>query len=372
MSKNYKYIFIFILTTRLIVSYGQFAGALPSVGKNSFHCIYEGYMEPTMFDKNAKGFYDLSFLKSPWSITETYQKANAGKYAKLFPKATMVHLKTNNEEEYLMIKNGGLYSLGKVVDVQSTRGKQMVVRYLPSKRIFQTGSKKGSKYNNNYTQEIRFSKLDFVTPLFTEDSIKIVAIVNEQVTVIGEGPMLLPNFNHEVQKHESMMDSKVSVKVKKGKGQWTETNISPTAILPKELCPINAKFYQVKFLSDVVKNVVVMYDLFNDGVRNFSFQQNEISPLSINIDHEDSHVIAHPNPTFGAISFELFNYPFGNYKLEVYNVIGKKILSADFNAGDGRSLQADLSSLKKGTYLYSIFDGNGKKITTKRVSIIEI
>lgn len=91
------------------------------------------------------------------------------------------------------------------------------------------------------------------------------------------------------------------------------------------------------------------------------------SVASVNLKDED--LITYPNPTYGEVTFELMNMPHDNYKVVVYNILGKQLWSSDINFLQGR-LRADLSHLRKGTYFYSILNGRGQKITTRRLMIM--
>ena len=87
---------------------------------------------------------------------------------------------------------------------------------------------------------------------------------------------------------------------------------------------------------------------------------------------EYSMITAYPNPSFGNVSIQMVNYPLGEYRMKVYNVVGKELWTESFQLRSDRVYKADLMHLSKGTYLYSIYDKNGKKIVTKRIAIISI
>jgi len=83
-------------------------------------------------------------------------------------------------------------------------------------------------------------------------------------------------------------------------------------------------------------------------------------------------ITAFPNPSFGNVSIQMVNYPLGEYRMKVYNVVGKELWAESFLLRSNRVFKADLLHLSKGTYLYSIFDKNGKKLVTKRIAILSI
>jgi hypothetical protein len=132
---------------------------------------------------------------------------------------------------------------------------------------------------------------------------------------------------------------------------------------------VTKNYSKILFLCNDFAGPLLSYNVIDDEIKNIAFQENEVSPLSINFNYDEGEIIAWPNPTIGPITLQVFNYPYDEYKLEIYNIVGKKIFTKSFNPSDGRTLNVDLSILKKGTYIYSIFDGKGKKLLTKRIGI---
>jgi hypothetical protein len=144
--------------------------------------------------------------------------------------------------------------------------------------------------------------------------------------------------------------------------------------IPKVIAELykDNNYTRVQFICNDFVGPIASYDIIEDEIKNLEFQENEVSPISINFSYDEGEIIAWPNPTMGPIHFEVFNHPYDEYKLEIYNLVGKKLYTKSFSKMDGRRLFADLSSLKRGTYIYSIFDGKGKKLLTKRISMTSI
>lgn len=91
------------------------------------------------------------------------------------------------------------------------------------------------------------------------------------------------------------------------------------------------------------------------------------SIAKINLKEED--LLTYPNPTYGNVTFQLINMPHDDYKVVVYNILGKQLWSSEINFLEGK-LNADLYHLRKGTYFYSILNGKGQKVTTRRLMIM--
>ena len=108
-----------------------------------------------------------------------------------------------------------------------------------------------------------------------------------------------------------------------------------------------------------------------DTVTTIQYKANNINTSNLLLKPGKQDVMAYPNPTFGEVKFELLNFSPGDYRIEIYNIIGKKLWSTGFSIDHSiRSIKENFSFLKKGTYLYSIIDSRGRKIATKRLVII--
>lgn len=97
------------------------------------------------------------------------------------------------------------------------------------------------------------------------------------------------------------------------------------------------------------------------------------SPVSSRpeLTYTSAEIKAYPNPSFGEITFEVGAFGDGDYKLSIFNIIGKKIKSEQFNVSGGQGYTTDLSHLRKGTYIYTIHNSRGEKIGTKRFLILK-
>jgi hypothetical protein len=142
---------------------------------------------------------------------------------------------------------------------------------------------------------------------------------------------------------------------------------------PEELRSLwfSSDYTQRDFFSEQFKGAVLSYKISIDGVSSdVDFQIRDIKREVPLFHINRNEVVSFPNPGFGTLYFTLLNYPSDQYTLEVYNIIGKVIYTVNLNNGKGNKYKVDLSHLRKGTYMYSILDSKGKKLTTKRFSLV--
>jgi len=120
---------------------------------------------------------------------------------------------------------------------------------------------------------------------------------------------------------------------------------------------------------EIIASVIVDDE---DNITSVEFKGDPILSDIKSIAPDANLITAYPNPSFGNVSIQMVNYPLGDYSMKVYNIVGKELWSDNFQLKSNRVHKADLMHLRKGTYLYSIFDKNGKKLITKRLAIISI
>ena len=81
-------------------------------------------------------------------------------------------------------------------------------------------------------------------------------------------------------------------------------------------------------------------------------------------------VYAFPNPAIVNVRFEFSNLPKDTYNLTIYNIIGEQLWNKRYSIDRNLMDKVDVSFLRKGTYLYSLSNAEGRIITTKRLVIV--
>jgi len=82
--------------------------------------------------------------------------------------------------------------------------------------------------------------------------------------------------------------------------------------------------------------------------------------------------LIYPNPTYNTAKILISNFKTGNYTIELYNIIGRKLWSENITLSKKNMLKYNFSFLRKGTYLIALKDRFGKVIQTKKIMIISI
>lgn len=84
---------------------------------------------------------------------------------------------------------------------------------------------------------------------------------------------------------------------------------------------------------------MVAYEVINNGIPTVEYQNRDIAANVMHLTHDDNGIVAYPNPTFGPVVIDLFNYPYDQYNFEVYNIVGKRIFSKSFSPRDRQAIK---------------------------------
>jgi len=125
---------------------------------------------------------------------------------------------------------------------------------------------------------------------------------------------------------------------------------------------------------DVVYQETGVFDVFltaNNGVSIISeFKPDYITvyPLtSVENVHQTNEIIISPNPTKGIINIITAQSGFGEIEIEIYNILGKNVLQAEFLNGEDQLLKIDLTKYEDGIYFIKI--KNGSTLITKKIAV---
>ncbi len=368
-------IFIFIWNG---LSAQNYSLALPKPGDVQYSCEYLGRIEPFMLPSANNKEWNFSFLSSNWSIVEEYASADKSRFAEYFPEATLVLFKANGEEEFFKIQDGSLYSFGKKIAASYNDNGYDFIRYSPLRRIINTSKKVGLGYVNTYTLNFKIAKKDITKGISFfpagVDSIFLEIDHTETCKIKSEVNVLYSNEFKKAQRHEFEVTQHIKIGIKSISGkEWILIPQLNSSLLPSEIIQILAKTKsnRTDYISPEYKGVMLSYEDENSSkISNVKYQDSNPAPYYKTNKYNTADMIASPNPTTGTFTINLFNQPFDDYTIKFYNVMGHEVTQKKYSRKDGNMLVADISYLKRGTYMYSLINSNQQKLMTKRVGLI--
>jgi hypothetical protein len=204
------------------------------------------------------------------------------------------------------------------------------------------------------------------------DSIRINTNFERTDDIDAYGTVMLPDGEWEALRESSRNIRSVTIDIF-FLGVWIEApaEILETALggFADLLAPDTT--YTTNFYTNQAIEVLATFNLDDNGdpVTAEFKEGSEITDLSI-LESKSPDVQTFPNPSFGNVTFNFENCTTGKYTIQVFNILGKKLWMQDVTIDSSKSIRVDLTTLKKGTYLYSVYDKNGNKITTKRLVIL--
>lgn len=317
--------------------------------------------------------WDMSMLTGAFVRERLFLPPSAGNQSELYPTADMVMQTVNEQDVYLQVADNEITEIGRSgafipgIEIPAMYDDRPVFRRAPMQY--------GDQFEDDSSVSVEVDGAlipEELTMGLSIDSLRVSVVTSNNSTVDAFGTLILPSGSYEVLRERSNLSVNTKIYAKSFLG-WTE--IPPSLLAGSQFEDFigeqNSTVYN--FYSNDAKEILARVLLDTDGnTVSTEFMGTEISSNLQTISPNQNEIIAFPNPSYGDINIEMINYPLGKYKMEVYNIVGKKLWHQDFDLKSNRVHKVDLTHLRKGTYLYSLFDKNGTKLTTKRIAIVNI
>ena len=306
--------------------------------------------------------------------------ASEGSVAQEFPSADLVLVFDTGIERYYRVRADRIEEIG-YTGIDPVFSVIQLIAYYKQPYIIQRAPLNYGDMNMS-TSELLFPYAyddlpDSITSQFplpiSPDSVRLVLRVDREDQVDAWGTLEIPGGTYNVlrEKRVEVRNSAVEAKVI-GFGGWFDITSTIQTILPDSAVLENDTLISYNFFSDMsTEPIAVVTTSPDDEVIRVDFKSNDKTGTPVFTPSQgplDIHVS--PNPTLGRCVFEFENLPAGDYSLQVINILGVKIWEQEFEAFGDISLSADLSGLRKGTYLYSLKTGKGSTLKTKRLIIL--
>jgi hypothetical protein len=348
---------------------GQHATDAYKIGDTFLYSIDENPYSKANFEKFGD-YYSLSFLSSPYS--KFVQIENPTNPA--LKEISSISLEiTNDRKLYLSKNNSGYYTRGEEIKTPiSNKGK--VLKIVKGEKPFLPSNKLSKNINKSYIEEIKIAEASGLFASLLPPNVDSVMIkVNGKVHIkeiedckIQIGAKIINGTKWTL--NHTILSSLFYKSKRESKWNQISKELAPTIL---DTAPItDYSDYEILMFVDDNGKMISRSKIINNVVHDTWYTVDEKTEDLKVIDDKTKDVILYPNPTYGNIKIELINYPPDYYQLEIYNIIGKVVYRKSNFDYKINTIRDDVSFLKKGSYLYSILDRNGKKLITKRLVII--
>lgn len=200
------------------------------------------------------------------------------------------------------------------------------------------------------------------------DSLRIRIKIQRDDVVDSWGKITIPGGIYDVLREKRSEVREVRIDARLGFLPWQDiTDLIPNSDLVGKITTISYHFF-----SNEAKEPIAVVTADENGKKaiRVEYKANDQTTDVQSIKHLKPGVYAFPNPAIVNVRFEFNNLAPGEYKLSIYNILGAEVWKQRYYINGQRIEKVDISSLKKGTYLYSLQDEWGKTIVTKRLVVV--
>lgn len=313
--------------------------------------------------------WNFSLLRSPVALRFNYKAASKGKYAHLFPEATLVLRDPWGIEKYFKVDNSGYRTVGEVLPARS-KGDQVLIKNYEIAGTSWSLDKinKRERYNSIMWTVVLDSYQMKELGLNRTKDIKIE--VNEDIveTLDASGVMYLPNSVENASRIRRQKNTEVAL-YEKQDDQWVAIDVNIIEEIPLEIPRYVEEYIFVDLDSQIELASVAINEYGSPS--SVLYKSTDIESAKSHSLSSGKQFVLHPSTTFGDIRLDFIGYPPGNYRLEISNVIGRKVWTQNYTINSDKTLKEDLSFLPKGTYQYALLDEQYNRILVRRLAIIK-
>jgi len=345
---------------------------LPKVGDTIYMAndnLPEGIV---VFPYKGKQEWDFMNLQSAFSKKISIQKPPKQKSTSPLAEADIVLENLAGVKEYYHLHKSELKLIGAQGVDPFGLGLQVQTHYEPAYSTLKLPLKyeditntSGRLYSQLPAKQLPISIL-YSLPILP-DSIRFVSTIETSREADAWGHLILPDNSFEVLRERRITATKTRLEVKVGFFPWRDiTNEIYNLPFAKEKIQLSYHFYS----NETTLPVAEVY-MKSDGIHAEDIHYKVSDPSStIRNNNGDPDVYVYPNPAINTARFEVSNLPAGHYTLKIFNILGMTIREEDYQLSGYQTIKWDVSNFRKGTYLYSLLDSEGKTIATRRLIII--
>lgn len=319
--------------------------------------------------------WDFSTLQAPYVRRTTWLPADQGQRPGLFPHADLLLPLGDRIESYYQFRNQGrsLYRLGALGSDLLDLGIEGAITYSEPELYLRTPLAFGDQFSHTYAfqQTIAADELpDFLLdelPI-SPDSFRVSLIAERHDAVDAWGRLLIPGGFYDALREKRTIVQRLKLEAKLGPFPWSDI----TGLLREEDFPSERTLVEYYFFSNESTHPVAIIEMGPEErfVRRAIFRSSPLTTNIREIDDLQPGVYAFPNPAIVTVRFEFTNLPPGNYQLSIRNILGIEVWREDYYLTGNRTERVDISNLRKGTYLYSLKNDQGKILATRRLVVV--
>lgn len=323
--------------------------------------------------------WDFTTLQAPFTLQTVYKPAGQGNFGASFPAADLVAQSSTAGELYYRVTNNTFELVGFAGDDPAGLGVEVATNFSPP---YVERRAPVNFFDVNQTEAallVPFAAEDIPGNLFdglpvTPDSVRIRVAIDLLDVIDAWGTLTIPGGIYDVLRNKRTEIRETRVDVKVGFFNWTDVTDILLASVGDQFADFLGKdtVTTYHFISDEAKEpiAVVTTDANGQNPSQVQFKTNDQVTSVKEISSVKPGVYAYPNPAIVNVRFEFSNLVPGRYQLKIFNILGVEVWSQKYQINDNRTEKVNISFLRKGTYLYSLINEDGKTLTTRRLIVV--
>lgn len=327
--------------------------------------------------------WDFTSLQTPFLSQSVVMPAAAAAAKDAFPAANIhseIRLGEGAEtgEAFFRSVDNSFLLLGYFGQDPAGLGIETLVQYDPPVPERRVPLRYGDKHESQTAATLTFSSNELSRAILDSlpirpDSLRLRITSNRKDHVDAWGKLRLPGkgrgelYNVLREKRTEVREIRLDVQV--GFLPWQDITDLLIGKLPNFGKQTLISYY---FFSDAVKQPVAVVNMDPEGRSpvSVSYRGNDKTNRVRSIRPGRPDIFAYPNPAITEVRFEFTNLDAGQYSLRIYNILGVEVWKRDYTLNGSKTVKADISDLRKGTYLFNLVDEQGKTLATKRLMVI--
>lgn len=346
---------------------------LPQAGDSLFYAVDNLPGQLRLGTEGANQRWDFTVLQSPFTQRVVWRSAADSRFRQAFPAADLAAPVDEYTEGYYRrvgtdLKIVGAYGADPFNLTRRARWRYQqplterwgIIRYR-------------NAFHDDADVYITFAAADVSTPFlqqlpFRPDSLRIRMHIDREVAADAWGKLVIPGGIFDVLREKRTEQLTFRLDAKVGRRGWQD--ITKSAPRTLRLDPTRHVYYH--FYSPEAKEPIasVFMDAKEEYPTRVVYKAVEVTGDVQSLGYFKPDVYAFPNPAIVNVRFEFYSLPPGTYRIIIFNLLGQEIWSQQYTIKGNKTEKADISSLRRGTYLYSLKDSRGNTLTTKRLVVI--
>lgn len=350
--------------------------SFPSTGDTLLTAIDNLPSGITISPSGGQQSWNFTTLQSPFSRRTVLKPAAQGPGSSAFPNATFVSVIADNLNAYFRKTNSKIEVLGLFGIDPLGLGVETVTRFSPP-AISQRAPLSYGDVNDSETDlTIPFSADDLPGGILdnlpiSPDSLRIRINIQRTDDVDAWGTLTIPGGIYDVlrEKRTEIRDTRLDAKI--SFLPWQDITDIATQVLNLPDLGTSTEVSYYFWSNEAIEPIAVLtMNQDETAVTRVEYKANNITTNVQSVEALKPGVYAYPNPAIVNVRFEFTNLPAGRYKLKMLNILGMEVWNRNYYINGNLIDKVDISSLRKGTYLYSLVDERGKTVTTRRLVVI--